>query len=87
MIQSKSDLSFYISEDNKQYFENRGILKRLGGVVKDAILLNEKFLIYRFKVELRKVEYYKNVTLNGVHVVVLINYSLGLILINICATS
>ena len=31
MIQSKSDLSFYISEDNKQYFENRGILKRLGG--------------------------------------------------------
>ena len=61
MIQSKSDLSFYISEDNKQYFENRGILKRLGGGVKDAILLNEKFLIHRFKVELRKVEYYRNV--------------------------
>lgn len=31
MIQSKSDLSFYISEDNKQYFENKGTLKRWGG--------------------------------------------------------
>ena len=32
-----------------------------GGVIKDFILQNEKFLIYRFKVELRKVEYYMNV--------------------------
>ena len=33
----------------------------LGGVMKDFLLCNEKFLIYRFKVELRKVEFYKNV--------------------------
>ena len=31
MIQSKSDLSFYIREDNKQYFENKCLLKRWGG--------------------------------------------------------
>ena len=61
MIQSKSDLSFYIREANKQYFENKCLLKRWGGVMKDAILLNENFWIYRFKVELRKVEYYNNI--------------------------
>ena len=37
MIQSKSDLSFYISEDNKQYLKNKGTLKRWG--VKLSLIL------------------------------------------------
>lgn len=61
MIKSKSDLSYFIHEDNKRYMNNSRTLKHWGGVTKDALLLNEKYLIFRFKVELRKVEYYKNV--------------------------
>lgn len=62
MIQSKKDLEFYIQQDNKKYIGKKGSWKRWwGGVMKDFLLCNEKFLIYRFKVELRKVEYYKNV--------------------------
>lgn len=53
MINSKSDLIFYLKEDNKQYS---------GGVKwKDFILNNEKWYISRLKTELRHVEYYMNV--------------------------
>lgn len=52
MIKSRKDLRKYIFLDNKDYKDLK---------IKDFILQNEKYYIYRYKVELRKVEYYKNV--------------------------
>ena len=56
MIQSKEDLRRYIRDDNAPYLSQM----KWGGLV-DRILCNEKYFIYRFKVHLRKVEYYRNV--------------------------
>ncbi len=54
MIQSKEDLKFYINEDLKQFGDN------IPGF-KDWLLHNERWFIYRFKYELRHVEYLTNV--------------------------
>lgn len=61
MICSKKELSFFIKEDNKEYCANKCFSRYLGGVLKDILFQNEAYSIYRFKVELRNVEYYKNV--------------------------
>lgn len=57
MIQSKEDLREYIRQDTE----------RMGGKpkLKDRILHNEKWYIYKYVVALRHVEYYMNVTKGG----------------------
>lgn len=52
MIQSKEDLRRYIQQDTE----------RMGGKpkLKDRILHNEKWYIYKYVVALRHVEYYMN---------------------------
>lgn len=53
-IQSKKDLEYYIYEDLKQFGYKKPTFK-------DLILHNERWYIYRFKYELRYVEYLINV--------------------------
>lgn len=57
MIQSKEDLREYIRQDTE----------RMGGKpkLKDWILHNEKWYIYKYVVALRHVEYYMNATGGG----------------------
>lgn len=60
MINSKSDLQFYISEDNKELKHKRSIKN----IIIDKITHNTQQEINRFLVYLRKQEYYIN-TANG----------------------
>ena len=54
MIHSKEDLKYYLKEDNKQFGYKRPGLR-------DWLLHNERWYIYRFKRELRNVEYLTNI--------------------------
>lgn len=54
MIYTKDDLKFYLNEDRKQFGDN------IPGF-KDWLLQNERWYIYRFKRELRFVEYFINI--------------------------
>ena len=54
MIRTKDDLKHYLEEDNKQFGNKRPRLR-------DWILHNECWFIYRFKYELRHIEYLTNV--------------------------
>ena len=58
MIQSKENLKYYLKEDLKQFGG-----KKPG--VRDLLLHNERWYIYRFKHELRMVEYYTNINKRG----------------------
>lgn len=53
MIQSKEDLKYYLKEDRKQFGENKPGLR-------DWLLRNERWYIYRFKYELRIIEFLTN---------------------------
>lgn len=58
MIHSKEDLKYYLKEDNKQFGYKRPGLR-------DWLLHNERWYIYRFKRELRNVEYLTNIKQGG----------------------
>lgn len=53
MIQSKSDLRFYLSEDLKRFDNKRP-------TIKDLILRNEVWYVWKYIKNLRYLEYYKN---------------------------
>lgn len=53
MIRTRNDLKYYLSEDNKQFGSSKPGWR-------DRILHNERWYVYRFKYELRHVEYYMN---------------------------
>ncbi len=52
MIKNKNDLNYYLAEDLKRFFKKP--------TLKDLILHNEVWYIYRYLRQLRYVEYYKN---------------------------
>ena len=54
MIKSRQDLKYYIEEDRKR------MLKSGIPTIKDWILHNEKWYIYRYLLALRHVEFYLN---------------------------
>ena len=58
MIYTKDDLKFYLNEDRKQFGDN------IPGF-KDWLLQNERWYIYRFKRELRYIEYLTNIKHGG----------------------
>lgn len=58
MIYTTQDLNFYLKEDLKQFGD-----KKPG--IRDWFLHNERWFIYRFKYELRHVEYLTNIKSRG----------------------
>lgn len=58
MIRNKQDLRFFLNEDLK---------RRKGGIpnIVDYIMHNEKWFIYQLLKELRYVEYYMNISHEG----------------------